>query len=194
MNGAKSVASSSARDASTTGSSRWLSARARPCPGICFITGATPPAINPSAAARPSTATCARRAAIGAITDDRVQAFRRGVEDRQAIGVDADLSQIVGDKPRAEPGKPLGLRGVGAGQFKTGGCRIGAPMRRTEPLNAAAFLINENWRVAAESAANVGGQTGNLLRRNDIAAKENHAPRRRLAQEGALRLFERAAL
>ena len=30
---------------------------ARPCPGICLITGRTPPAISPSAAARPRVAT-----------------------------------------------------------------------------------------------------------------------------------------
>ena len=43
--------------ASTTGRSRWLSAAARPCPGMCLMTGSTPPAISPSAAARPRSAT-----------------------------------------------------------------------------------------------------------------------------------------
>ena len=41
--GAKSRAASSSRLAATTGSSRWLSARARPWPGMCLTTGRTPP-------------------------------------------------------------------------------------------------------------------------------------------------------
>ena len=43
----------------TVGSSWWLSAKARPCPGMCLTTGSTPPARRPSAAARPSRATTA---------------------------------------------------------------------------------------------------------------------------------------
>src|ERR1051326_472451 len=53
----KSVASRLARSASTTGSSRWLSAMARPCPGLCLTTGSTPPSRRPSATAPANTAT-----------------------------------------------------------------------------------------------------------------------------------------
>ena len=56
-NGAKSCASSSASVASTRGSSLWLSTRARPWPGMCFITGSRPPLIRPSICAPPSVAT-----------------------------------------------------------------------------------------------------------------------------------------
>ena len=44
LNGAKSVALSSSREALMTGSEAWLSTPARPCPGMCLITGSTPPA------------------------------------------------------------------------------------------------------------------------------------------------------
>src|SRR6266436_738787 len=55
-NAAKSVVLSVSRSVSTMGSARWLSAAARPCPGICLSTGRTPPASKPSATARASKA------------------------------------------------------------------------------------------------------------------------------------------
>src|SRR5262247_1377207 len=55
---AKSVASSVAPSVVTTGSFSWLSAMARPCPGMCLRTGSTPPAMSPSATAAASTETC----------------------------------------------------------------------------------------------------------------------------------------
>ncbi len=57
--GSKSVASSTASGVVTRGVSKWLSAVARPWPGMCLITGATPPASMPSSAARPSAETLA---------------------------------------------------------------------------------------------------------------------------------------
>src|SRR5271169_985881 len=50
-NAAKSVASRTARSALTTGSAAWLSAVARPWPGMCLSTGRMPPAANPWAIA-----------------------------------------------------------------------------------------------------------------------------------------------
>jgi len=49
LKGRKSRAASASRDAATIGNSRWLSTFARPWPGMCLTTGATPPAIRPSA-------------------------------------------------------------------------------------------------------------------------------------------------
>src|SRR5580704_12442659 len=54
---AKSVASSVARSAVTTGSRLWLSAVARPWPGMCLSTGRTPPSAKPSAIAPATAAT-----------------------------------------------------------------------------------------------------------------------------------------
>src|SRR6516164_110161 len=56
-NAAKSVVLSVSRSVSTMGSAPWLSAVARPCPGICLSTGRTPLASKPSATARASKAT-----------------------------------------------------------------------------------------------------------------------------------------
>src|SRR5580692_3135608 len=54
---AKSLASSVARSVATTGSRLWLSAVARPWPGICLSTGSTPPSARPSAMAPAMAAT-----------------------------------------------------------------------------------------------------------------------------------------
>ena len=55
--GAKSMRDNSSCPASTTGRSKWLSTVARPWPGMCLITGATPPAISPAHAAKPNAPT-----------------------------------------------------------------------------------------------------------------------------------------
>ena len=86
------------------------------------------------------------------------------------------------------------MRGVGGRQLKARGGRIGAPVRRTQTLHAAALLIDQNGRMAAESVPNFGGQPRDLLGRVDIAAKEDHAPGRGVAQERALVGLEREAL
>ena len=86
------------------GSSRCVSAKARPCPGMCFMTGSTPPAIRPSAAARPSAVDDRGILAIGAVADDVAGALDRHVEHRQAIGADAEAQQIEGMQPRHQPG------------------------------------------------------------------------------------------
>ena len=103
-NAAKSVASSVARSVSTTGSSPWLSAVARPWPGRCLSTGSTPPAISPSATAARQRRDLARRVAIGAVADHGVGAGNRQVGNRQAIHVDADGSEVGGDQASAEMG------------------------------------------------------------------------------------------
>ena len=59
LNGTKSLFDSSAYGVATTGRSRWLSAVARPWPGMCLMTGTTPPAINPSATSRAMSMICA---------------------------------------------------------------------------------------------------------------------------------------
>ena len=57
LNGRKSVTASVSCAVSTTGRERWLSTPARPWPGICLITGSTPPSIRPWAASRPRSMT-----------------------------------------------------------------------------------------------------------------------------------------
>ena len=51
------VRASSSRPVSTTRQAWWLSTWARPWPGMCLMTGSTPPASSPSHTARPSRAT-----------------------------------------------------------------------------------------------------------------------------------------
>ena len=57
VEGTKIDRSRSAAHASMRGNARWLSARARPWPGTCLMTGRTPPARQPSITACPSAIT-----------------------------------------------------------------------------------------------------------------------------------------
>ena len=101
---------------------------ARPWPGMCFITGSTPPAIRPSATARPIAATRLGAVAVGAVADHVVGAGHRHVEDGRAIDVDADARQVMRHQPGAEPRHRRG-RAVEAAEA------YGPPDR---PANAAA--------------------------------------------------------
>ena len=103
-NGTKSVRSSSARGASTTGSSRWLSARARPWPGMCLITGSTPPVEKPSAAARRDRRDAARVGAVGAVADRRRATPATGTSATGAQSTSMPSARSSArDQPRVEP-------------------------------------------------------------------------------------------
>ena len=54
-----------------------------------------------------------RLGAICSVADHRVGAGHRKIEHRQAIDVMPRWSEIVGDQPRAETGRRLGLNGSG---------------------------------------------------------------------------------
>ena len=75
-NAAKSVASSVARSACTTGSCSWLSAVARPWPGMCLSTGSTPPSMQALGDGGGDGRDLVRRLAIGAVADHGVGAAR----------------------------------------------------------------------------------------------------------------------
>src|SRR5260370_37642944 len=59
-------------------------------------------------------------------------------------------------------------------------------MRRSEPLDAAAFLVHEHRRFAPDRVANRRRQAAHLRRRLDVALEENEPPRLALAQQRAL--------
>src|ERR1700704_3169321 len=88
-NGTKSTASSSCRVAVTTGRSKWLSAVARPCPGICLMTGSTPPPRH--GGTHPRYVLLPLR--VGPVADDAMAAGRRHVHQWGAVRVDADCAQ-----------------------------------------------------------------------------------------------------
>ena len=70
---------------STTGSLKWVSAVARPWPGMCLRTGKMPPCSRPSVTARGDGRDLVRLGSIGAVADHGVGAGDRHVRQRQAI-------------------------------------------------------------------------------------------------------------
>src|SRR5262249_61951718 len=104
-----------------------------------------------------------------------------------AIHVDADPRKISGDQAGAEIGGsyPLGSVAVVEAAI-VGPRRIGRPMRRSEALDAAAFLVHEHGGFAPDRVANRRRQAAHLRRGLDVALEDDEPPRLALAQERAL--------
>ncbi len=51
-----------------------------------------------------------RLGSVGPVADHRIRPGNRDVEHRQTIDRNAELFEVVGNQPRAEPGRQLGLR------------------------------------------------------------------------------------
>ena len=157
---AKSVASSVARSVSTTGSFWWLSAVARPWPGMCLSTGKTPPSARPSAMAPSDGRDLVRRRAIGAVADHPVGAGDRHVGERQAIDIDAERGEVGRDQPGAEPRRGKARVRIAVVERAIGRARrIGRPMRRAQALHPAALLIDQHRRVAADDVREILNQS-----------------------------------
>ena len=112
-------------------------------------------------------------------------AFRdRHVGDRQAIDIDAESREIGRDQAGAElrGGKPhLAIpvveRAIGRAR------RIARPMRRPEALDAAAFLVDQDRRLAADDGAKFLDQPAQAVRLSDVALEDDEAPGLRLLEE-----------
>ena len=124
---------------------------------------------------------------ISSIANDGIRAGDGHIGDRQAIHIDSDRREIGGDQPGAEIRGLYPLRRAAVVDAAVGGTgRIGRPMRRSEPLDAAAFLVHEHRRFAPDRVANRRRQAAHLCRRLDVALEENDPPRLALAQQRAL--------
>ena len=131
---------------------------------------------------------------IGAIADDVMAARDRHVEHRHAVDRNPNVGEIAGNQARRKPHKPALLVESGGNVLEACGRGIGPPMRRPEPLHAAAFLIDQDFDVGpAECRANIVGQGAKLRRIVDIAFEENDAIGLLIAQKSALLGIKREA-
>ncbi len=129
---------SSSRLSRTTGMDSWLSTSARPWPGMCLMTPATPPASSPSSAARGKDRHLVWIVAERAVADDVVLARVTQVDNRRAVGADAHRLQLGGDEAVVQPhGVDRGFAvclpqfGILARRRKSG--QTGSLRRRTRP-------------------------------------------------------------
>src|ERR1700756_3780779 len=164
-NAAKSVRSSSLLSVSTTGSRKWVSAVARPWPGICFRTGKIPPSSSPFVTAGDG-GDLGRLGSIGPIADYYVGAGNRNVGERQAVHADAELTEIIGDQPGAQTRRLQPQRRIEVVEAaEDGASRIDRPMRRREALPPAALLVDQDRRVGlADGVSQFLNQRNNLSR------------------------------
>ena len=123
---------------SPAAASRWLSAPARPWPGICFITGSTPPSIRPSIWALPRVDHGGGIGGKGAVADHVMGARNRHVQHRQAIDIDPQAGEVMGDQAGIEIDGLAGRFGIdGMKRAEAGGRRTRMPVRRLQPGHPA---------------------------------------------------------
>ena len=133
------------------------------------------------------------------VADDVMGAGDRDIQHRQAVHIDAQPGQVMGDQAGIEiGGLPGGLR-IGLVQgAETGGRRALAPLGRLEAGDAAAFLVNQDGRVTiVNRGAQLFNQIAHLRRTADVAREENEPPGAGLAKEipfGRRQGFPRAAI
>ncbi len=109
---------------------------------MCLRTGRTPPASNPRGD-KPGLGP------IGAIADYRVGVANGHIEHLQAIDGYAEPVEIVGDQA-GDGARRRGRFGAEGGDARRRG--IASPMRRTQPCDAAALLVDEDRRIGSSDA------------------------------------------
>ncbi len=175
---AKSLVSSVALSALTTGSFWWLSAVARPCPGMCLTTGRTPPSGQSMCKGTGKGCDLVWLGAEGAVADHSVGSRHR--HDRRPAcnrhrcrrRQDRPRSSRAPSRAAASPAARLRVIKPAIG----GSRRIFRPMRRIEALHTAALLVDQHGRSPAERSAEVVDQPPQRLGLGDIALKHDQTP------------------
>jgi hypothetical protein len=131
------------------------------------------------------------RCAEGAVADDGVGAGDGEIEDGRAIGIDAEIAQVAGDKAGGCFGGGAGTVAVAC--FVAGGVRGGGGQRaaewRAEALHAAAFLVDEDKRfVSTDGFARVRDEAADLVVGLAIAGEQDDAERARCGEEALFRV------
>ena len=151
------------------------------------MTGSTPPLIIPIIVCRARMLTLGRRCGVGTVTNYVMSVGLRYVENREAIDVDADLVKISGHQAGKGSGQAGAAHGIGGENVaEPARRRIPAPVvgRRAHALDPATLLIDENRSVApADNLAKLADEAAQPVRRVDVTAEDNEAPRLAIAKE-----------
>ena len=129
-----------------------------------------------------------RIAAQRAVADHVMRARHPEIERRVIIDRDAHRGEF---QPHRRGARPRGLDRAGRGDVVKFGeglaARIGRPVRRAQPCDPSAFLIDRHQQAFAPvNAPQVIGQRAQLLRVHAVAAEQDVACRIGLAEEGTL--------
>ena len=125
---------------------------------------------------------------IGAVADHRMGLREGDVENGQTVDIAADRGHVRGQQTGIEPGRlepGIGIAGIEVAQQP--GRRRLAPLRRPQPGNPAAFLVDQDRRLAARHAGTqLVDQAARALDRVDVAGEQDEAQRIGIAEEGTL--------
>jgi hypothetical protein len=112
------------------------------------------------------------------------------VKHRRAVDRDPDFAQIMGDEPGDQAARGLGFKRNETRLDHAGG-GISPPVGRRQALDAASFLINQNWRVGpSDTLAERADEIAQLIAMFDIAFEDDEAPWIAFAKEGPLFVAE----
>ena len=155
--------------------------------------GRTPPASTPSICGATKRRNQLGIGAEGPVADDVVRAGRRNIQDGHAIDRDAERLEVRGQQPAVQAAGLDAELEIPPGELAEPDARRGlAPVRRLQPGDAAAFLIDEYGRVlAADGGAQLADERADLIGISDITGEQDEAERIRFLEESRFRRRER---
>ncbi len=125
-----------------------------------------------------------------AVADNVMGAGHGNIEYRQAIHVESQFSQVMGNKTGIDTHGLAGGVHVTAGQFaENSRCGVVRPMGRSQTCDPSAFLVEQNEHIFAPSGCTPNcctklcDQGANLIGRLAVAGEKNKTGRGTLGEK-----------
>ncbi len=130
----------------------------------------------------------ARLGSVSPVANDRIGAGNRHIRKRQAIDGNAEFDEVGCDQPRTQPSRGQTKGGIDVVErAEDSARRVSRPVWRTEALDPAALLIDQNRRSRLTNRTpKFTNKTNYLCWCLNIPLEQNKAPRPLRTDEFAL--------